>query len=101
MKDSNYISKIVEKYSTEKGLVIGTDFQDRSLELLFARLERAALSEAGDESFSRYADWINTVRDTIIEAIKMINENPRDKKIKILLIKAANSLSAFSEIQES
>lgn len=97
----NLIYKIIEDYSTEKALKISSAYTDGGLEPLFPRLERAALDQivSDDSTFSRYAIWANTVRDTIIEAIKVINENSSYKEVRPLLIRAANSLSAFSEIQ--
>lgn len=95
------ISKVIEEFSTDKILKISSAYSDGGLESLFPRLERAALNqiESGDAIFSRYAIWANTVRDTIVEAIKMINESSNCKEVRPLLIRAANSLSAFSEIQ--
>jgi hypothetical protein len=101
MKNSEIISKIIDNYSAEKSIRISSAYTDGGLEPLFPRLERAALDqvESDDETFSRYAIWANTVRDTIIQAVKMINENSNNKEVLPLLIRAANSLSAFSEIQ--
>lgn len=97
----NIIFKILEDYSSDKALKISTSYTDGGLESLFPRLERAVLDQiaSGDSTYSRYAIWANTVRDTIIEAIKLINENANLKEVRPLLIRAANSLSAFSEIQ--
>lgn len=97
----NLIYKIIEDFSSDKALRISSAYMDGGLEPLFPRLERAALDQlaSDDAAFSRYAVWANTVKDTIIEAIKMVNENSNCKEIRPLLIKAANSLSAFSEIQ--
>jgi hypothetical protein len=47
---------------------------------------------------SRYAIWANTVRDNITEAIAL-QENGNEDEAKRLLIRAANSLSSFSEVQ--
>lgn len=97
----NLIYKILEEYGSEKALKVSSAFTDGGLEPLFPRLEGAALDKiaSGDSTYSRYAIWANTVRDTIIEAIKLINENANNKEVRPLLIKAANSPSAFSEIQ--
>ena len=67
---------------------------------LFPRLERAATNQSvdGDATITRYALWAKTVHDLIVYAIiNYKNEKPSDGED--LLVKAANSLAAFSEIQ--
>jgi hypothetical protein len=62
--------------------------------------DRAALNQAeeGEATVSRYGIWANTVRDNIRESIEEIDKGNIDEA-KRLLKRAANSLSAFSEIQ--
>lgn len=75
-------------------------YPDGGLDPLWPRFERAVMNQAeGEEAtLSRYAIWANTVRDNIIEAIVLMDKGS-DAETKALLIRAANSLSAFSEIQ--
>jgi hypothetical protein len=95
------VEAVIEKYSTDQEILTSTAFQDGGLGLLLPRLSRAALNqiEDGEASYSRYAIWANTARDTVIEAARRLEKgrNPRD--IMPLLIEVANSLSAFSDIQ--
>lgn len=81
-------------------LRVSSAYGDGGVEGLRPRLERAALNQMsdGDAVFSRYAIWANTVRDNIREAMRLISQGQHDDGQK-LLIRAANSLSAFSEIQ--
>lgn len=81
-------------------LRVSQAYSDGGVEGLRPRLQRAVLNQmsGGEAIFSRYAIWANTVRDNIREAMRLINEGKKDDGQK-LLVKAANSLSAFSEIQ--
>ena len=73
---------------------------DYDLPYLFPRLERAAMNQIvdGDATVSRYAIWAETVRDLILCASSLFEEGDTDGG-KDLIIRVANSLSAFSEIQ--
>ena len=55
-------------------------------------------AENGATTVSRYAIWANTVRDNIVEAMSDI-EKDEVETAKKRLIRAINSLSAFSEVQ--
>ena len=93
------ITKICEQYSGDD-LVVSLAFPDGGTEPLMARLERAANNQAenGLATFSRYGIWANTVRDNIREAIALLERDGHREAIPFL-VKSANSLSAFSDIQ--
>jgi hypothetical protein len=95
------IEAIIEKYNTDQEFRISTAFPDGGLGLLLPRLGRAAMNqlEDGEATYSRYAIWANTARDTIIEAARRIEKGRSEREIRPLLIEVANSLSAFSDIQ--
>ena len=93
------LSEIIRKYERTDDFLISTAYGDGGLGPLFPRLERAVLNQidGGDATLNRYAIWANTVRDNLIEVIKVIEREP-DKAIRHLKI-AVNSLSCFSDIQ--
>lgn len=93
------LCQILDEYD-DTILRVSSAYRDGGVEGLRPRLERAALNQISDEdtAFSRYAIWANTVRDNIREAIRLINQGKNDDAQR-LLVRAANSLSAFSEIQ--
>lgn len=95
------ITAIIERYSTDQEIIISKAFPDGGLGLIMPRLGRAALNQIddGEAVFSRYAIWANTVRDTILEAAKRIEQGRSEREIRPLLTEVANSLSAFSDIQ--
>ena len=103
----NSITKIIRKFDTGD-LVIPFDAQEVSSPLsleasimLFGRLERAAGNQIteGAATVSRYSIWAETVRGIILDAINSLDESPRNMDTKRNLTKAANSLAAFSTIQ--
>lgn len=81
-------------------LEVSRAFSDGGLDPLWSRLERAATNQIEDSAatVSRYAVWANTVRDNIIEAISLL-ESGKPDAANALLVRAANSLSAFSDVQ--
>jgi hypothetical protein len=98
--DENQMQEIVEHYDTDRELCISKAYLDGGAIRPAGRLQRAALNQIceGEATVSRYAIWANTIRDNIILAEKeMGNENRSEARR--LLFRAANSLSAFSEIQ--
>ena len=95
------ISHIISKYQSSSEFIQSTAYSDGGTDNPASRLNRAATNQIEGESgatLSRYAIWANTVRDNIVEATKLLHSNP-DKSIELLNI-SANSLSAFSDIQE-
>ncbi len=93
------IQNIISRYDTDE-IKVSNAYEDGGLDPLWPRLERAALNQAeeGLATFSRYGIWGNTVRDNIREAMSLMESGEFDDAFP-LLIRAANSLSAFSEIQ--
>ena len=91
---------IVKKYD-EGRLVVSRAYLDGGLDLRWPRFERAVGNqiEDGEATVARYAIWANTVRDHIIEAMRLMDEKGQPEEARRLLIAAANSLSAFSDVQ--
>ena len=92
--------KIIERFDTDREFRVSTAFLDGGPDNPSGRLRRAATDQlCGDEAtVSRYGIWANTVRDNIREADVEI-ENGRITEARRLLRRAANSLSAFAELQ--
>ncbi len=93
------LNQIIQKYSRAK-LEVSRAYGDGGAEPLWPRFERAVFNQmdGGDATLSRYAIWANTVRDNIIKALALIEEG-RVEEAKPLLTRAANALSAFSDVQ--
>jgi len=91
--------KIIKKYESTDDFNISRAYGDGGAVNPFPRLHRAVMNqmEDGDATSSRYAIWANTVRDNVVEATKLIKENP-EKAIEHLKT-AVNSLSCYSDIQ--
>lgn len=94
------MNAIVDRFDTDREFRVSTAFLDGGLDLLSARLRRAALNQTcdGDATVSRYGIWANTVRDNIREADNQIAAGSI-AEARRLLRRAANSLSAFAELQ--
>ena len=93
------LNTIISRYDQEQ-LRISSAYPDGGIDPLWPRFSRAVINQldAGDATFSRYAIWANTVRDNIIEALNHM-EIEDEAEVKRLLVRAANSLSAFAEVQ--
>jgi hypothetical protein len=91
---------IIEKFDTDREFRISQAFLDGGIDPLFGRLRRAALDQlCGDKAaLSRYGIWANTVRDNIRQVDTEI-ENGNMSEARRLLYRAANSMSAFAELQ--
>ncbi len=91
---------IIAKFDTDQEFRISYAFVDGGIDPLSGRLSRAALNQLyeGEATISRYGIWANTVRDNIRQADVEIN-NGNIMEARRLLYRAANSLSAFSELQ--
>lgn len=96
------IRVILDRYERSTDLLVSEAYPDGGMEPLFPRLEHATLNqlEEGPATVSRYAIWANTVRDTIIECIRELGDNPDNRETIKKLVRAANSLSAFAEVQK-
>jgi len=93
------MSAIVERYDTDR-LVVSTAYADGGTEPLRGRLEGGLINqmENGDAIAARYAIWANTVRDNIIAGMNALKAGEQTEGYRHL-IRAANSLSAFSDAQ--
>lgn len=93
------IRQIIDQYNQPE-LTLSDAFPDGGLDPLWPRFQRAVINQAeeGEATVSRYAIWANTVRDNIVAALHCV-EAGRDDEARRLLIRAANSLSAFSDVQ--
>ncbi|BCG47919.1 hypothetical protein GEOBRER4_n2770 [Citrifermentans bremense] len=95
------IQELIQWYQNSLTLKVGEACQDGCLELIFPRLERAAMNQAngGDATVSRYAIWANTLRDCIIACIRDLGGDAENREVIKKLVLVANALSAFSDIQ--
>jgi hypothetical protein len=94
------MEEIIEKFNTDREFRISQAFGSGGVDPLSGRLHRAALNQLceGEATVSRYGIWANTVRDNIRQADVEI-ENGNIIEAHRLLRRAANSLSAFAELQ--
>lgn len=94
------MEEIVERFDTDREFLIYCAFLDGGLDPLSGRLRRAAINQLseGTATVSRYGIWANTVRDNIRQADVEI-EKGKITEARRLLRRAANSLSAFAELQ--
>ena len=93
------LSAITQRYDTDR-LLVSTAYADGGTDYLRGRLEGGLINqvEAGDAMAARYAIWANTVRDNIIAGMNALKSGEPDEGYRHL-IRAANSLSAFSDAQ--
>ena len=93
------LSGIVERYDIDR-LVVSTAYADGSTEHFRGRLEGGLINqmEGGDAMSARYAIWANTVRDNIIAGMNALKAGEPTEGYRHL-VRAANSLSAFSDAQ--
>jgi hypothetical protein len=94
------MNRVIDRFDTDREFIISEAFSDGGTDSPFPRLHRAALNQLcqGDATVSRYGIWANTVRDSIRQAEQeMTKGNLREARR--LMRQAANSLSAFSELQ--
>ena len=93
------LNAIITEYSVEN-LKTSCAYTDGGIDPLWLCFERAAIDQCESDTamFSRYAVWAIIVRDNIIQAMHKI-ENDNVTEGEGLLIRAANCLSAFAEVQ--
>lgn len=93
------IERITQRYDTDQ-LLISKAYADAGVKALRCRLQGGLINqmEGGDAMASRYAIWANTVRDNIIAGMTALKAGQTDEGY-LHLIRAANSLSAFSDAQ--
>lgn len=99
--EAEQIREVIQSYQNSLSLKVSEAYPDGGLELLFPRLERAAMNQAGggDADVSRYAIWANTMRDTIVACIRELGGDAENREVIKKLVQVANALSAFSDIQ--
>jgi hypothetical protein len=100
------LESLIRRFDSSE-LTISTAYGDGGVNGVWRRFERAAIGQCGRSkkeveylgaTVSRYAIWANTVRDNIIAGLDAV-ENGHGDEAREMLIRAANSLSAFSELQ--
>ena len=99
------INEIIEKYHSSRAVILSGAYTDGGTEGglhgMGMRLARAAGNHvrADPASQARYGIWANTVRDHVLEAISALDQVGADSHSIQKLRSAANSLSAFADIQ--
>lgn len=101
MRKKNDPYEIIRKYEAATELLISTAYGDGGPVNPYPRLHRAMVNqiENGEATVSRYAIWANTVRDNILEYVKLIQTDSDTEKALSHLVTAINSLSCFADIQ--
>ena len=99
MLSERRLEEIVEHYD-QRELRISTAYLDGGADPLWPRFSRSAGNQIskGPAALSRYAIWANTVRDNIIRGMEELESGDRELG-RYHLVRAANSLSAFSDVQ--
>ena len=98
--DENELQEIIDQFNIEE-LKLGTAYKDGGIDPLWPRFNRAATNQfcGGAATLSRYGIWANTIRDNICAGLEKAERGDLDSA-RYFLIRAANSLSAFSEVQK-
>jgi len=93
------LAEIVEQCD-QRELRISTAYGDGGSDPLWRRFSRSALNQGsgGPATLSRYAIWANTVRDNIVKGMEAMESGDTELG-RSHLIRAANSLSAFCDVQ--
>lgn len=99
IKDTD-IHDILKTHDRSDRTLVSQAYMEGGTDMLFDRLERAALNQAhgGEARLARYAIWANTVRDHVIEGMRLMDAGDAVGARRMLTL-AVNGLSAFSEIQ--
>lgn len=96
------LSRLLHEAADSRDLLRKRPYSDGGIEepWLFSRLHRAAMNHlsGGTATTSRYGIWAMTCRDHVAEAVRMLEEG-EEREARALLVKAANALTAFAEIQ--
>ena len=97
MISEDRLAATIGAYESDSDIVRAEGYRECGIDPLMPRLLRAALNQKSDRPamVSRYAIWAETVRDNIIAALDVDEQKERHR----LLTRAANSLSAFAEVQ--
>jgi|GEM_PF-1714082 len=94
------LHRLLRDHAQTGALVEGRPFADGGTDMLFSRLNRAAMNqlEAGAATSSRYGIWAMTCRDHIAAALEA-HANGETRRATELLLLSANSLLAFAAVQ--
>ncbi len=96
------IRRVLDAAAASSELTRLRPFGDGGIEepWLFARLQRAAMTHlsGGTATTGRYGIWAMTCRDHVAEALSLL-ERGESEEARALLVKAANALAAYAEIQ--
>jgi len=93
------LGEIMDRYDQPE-LRVSTAYPDAGTDPLWSRFSGGVINQmdGGEAMPARYAIWANTVRDNIIEGMKAM-EVGNVEASRHHLIRAANSLSAFADVQ--
>lgn len=93
------LSEIIARYDQAE-LRISSAYPDAGTEHLWSRFWGGVANqiEGGEAMAARYAIWANTVRDNIVAGMQAMEAGDTEAG-KLHLIQAANSLSAFADVQ--
>jgi hypothetical protein len=93
-------NEIIDRFS--QNMLVNSPLapMDGGIDGLWERFHRALMNQmsGGEATFSRYAIWANTVRDNILEGLKLAKDGQLEEA-EYHLVRAANSLAAFCEVQ--
>ena len=93
------LQALIERYDQSE-LIVSEAYADSPMDRVWSSFWGGAMNQAesGPAMAARYAIWANTVRDSIIEGMKAMEAGRADEG-RTLLVRAANSLSAFADVQ--
>ena len=93
------LQALIDRYDQPE-LIVSEAYADSPIDRVWSSFWGAAMDQAegGDAMAARYAIWADTVRDSIIEGVKAMEAGDADDG-RAFLIRAANSLSAFADVQ--
>ena len=102
--DSQALESIIRRFDSDERIVplasreVSNALSLENSIMLHSRLERAAMNQIteGEATLSRYAIWAETLRGIVLDAAE---KSRADVDTRRNLMRAANSLAAFSAIQ--
>jgi hypothetical protein len=93
------LQALIDRYDQPE-LIVSEAYADSPIDRVWSSFWGGAINQAegGDAMPARYAIWANTVRDSIIEGMKAMEAGEAEDG-RAFLTRAANSLSAFADVQ--
>lgn len=93
------LQALIDRYDQPQ-LIMSEAYADSPIDRVWSSFWGGAMNQAegSDAMAARYAIWANTVRDSIIAGMKAMEAGDADEG-RALLIRAANSMSAFADVQ--